>query len=453
MKELIITSLLGISVLALEVVKLRKAILPVILLGLLATIVSCFLDWGMNENPFNNNMLLMDNYALSFIGILSIIAFLWFVVSSESYQGNQSKADLYALVAFSLCGGMILSSYTNMVMLFLGIEILSIPMYVLAASNKTSLLSNEAGFKYFFLGAMASAILLFGIALIYGATGSFDLAEISAAVQNSPNMTYLGAGILMILVGFAFKVSLAPFHLWAPDVYQGSPTMVTALMSTLVKGAAFAAMFRLFHISFMNVTEKYEMIFVVLAMLTLIISNAMAAIQSSVKRMLAYSSISHAGFMIASVMTVGTINAEVLMYYVIVYSISSLVAFTVLYYVSKMQEGAEDYAAFKGLVKRNPILAGALTLALLSMAGIPPLSGFMAKYFIINEVLSSGNVWLAIVMILSSAVAVFYYLKVIVAMFTPIENAGRIVVSDTQKYSMIILSVAMIGLFAVAAFV
>lgn len=453
MKELIITSLLGISILALDIVKLRKAILPVIILGLLGTITSCILDWGHNENPFNNNMLLFDNYALGFITILSAVTLVWFLISTDHFNSNESRTDLYALVAFSFAGAMILAAYTNMVMLFLGIEILSIPMYVLAASNKKELISNESGFKYFFLGALASAILLFGIALIYGATGSFDLPTIANAIGTNGAGTILTAGLLMIIVGFAFKVSIAPFHLWAPDVYQGAPTMVTALMSTLVKGAAFAAMFKLFATAFAPTLEFTQTIFVVMAIITLLASNAMASIQANTKRLLAYSSISHAAFMLSAVMLADTISPSILMYYVLVYSVSSIVTFATLYHISKAQNGAEGFDAFKGLVKRNPVLAGAMTLALLSMAGIPPLSGFMAKYFIIGAVIQADLIWLAVIMILSSAIGIYYYLKIIMAMFTPIENAGRIVITDLQRILFIILSVAMVALFFVAAFV
>lgn len=452
MKELLITSLLGIAVLALDVVKWRKAILPVILLGLAGTVASCIIDWGMNENPFSNNMLLMDNFALGSIVVLSVLAFFWFLISSDYFVNEITRTDLYALVIFSFAGTMVLSAYTNMVMLFLGIEILSIPMYALATSNKRELTSNEAGFKYFFLGSLASAILLFGIALVYGAVGSFDLEAIREHLETSGSGTILTAGILMILVGFFFKVSIAPFHMWTPDVYQGSPTVITALMSTVVKGAGFIAMFRLFQLAIPSALEYTVEIFVTLTALTLIVANVMAVIQTNTKRMLAYSSISHAAFMLGAVMTSDRINPNILLYYILVYGVASLVSFTVLYQVSKIQNGAEGFDAFKGLVRRSPLMAGAMTLALLSMAGIPPLAGFMAKYFVISAVLDAGHVWLVILMILSSAVAVYYYLKFIAAMFTPIDNAGRIILNDVQRLVMVLFSTALVALFFLAAF-
>lgn len=453
MKELLITSLLGIGVLAFDIIKLRKAVLPLLILSLLATIGFSLMDWGMNENPFANNMLMMDNYALSFIILISGIAIFWLLMTIEHFKSNTGRVDLYALVAFSLAGAMILSSYTNMVMLFLGIEILSIPMYVLAASDKRSMLSNEAGFKYFFLGALASAILLFGIALIYGATGSFDLATIGNTLSTNGAGTMFTAGLLMILVGFAFKVSIAPFQFWTPDVYQGAPTVITALMATIVKAAGFAALFRLFGSAFSPAIDFTSNIIAVLAALTLVASNSMAAIQTNTKRLLAYSSISHAGFMFAALIAIHSISASVLMYYILVYSIASLTSFMVLDQVSKIQNGAEGFDAFRGLAKRNPVMAGAMTLALFSMAGIPPLGGFMAKYFVISAMIDAGQIWLVIVMVLTSAIAVYYYLKVIIAMFTPIENAGRIVVDRIQHILFIVFSIALVALFFLAALV
>lgn len=453
MKELLITSLLGIIVLALDILKLRKFVLPAVVLGLLGTLGSCIIDWGMNENPFNNNMLLMDHFALTAIGTLSILGIIWFLISSDYFVNELTRTDLYALVVFSFAGAMVLSAYTNLVMLFLGVEILSIPMYVLATSNKKDVLSNEAGFKYFFMGAFASAIMLFGIALMYGAVGSFDLNAINLHLSSSGSGAIMTAGILMIMIGFFFKVSIAPFHMWTPDVYQGSPTVITALMSSLVKGAAFIAMFRLFYLAVPQSLEFTSTIFAVLIGLTLVIANVMAVIQTNTKRLLAYSSISHAAFMLGAVMTAQTISTNVLIYYVLVYGIASLISFTVLYHVAKIQNGAEGFDAFKGLVKRSPLMAVAMTIALLSMAGIPPLAGFMAKYFIISAVLEAGYMWIVILMILSSAISIYYYLRFIAAMFTPIENAGRIILNDIPRVVMVISTISLIVLFFLAAFV
>jgi NADH-quinone oxidoreductase subunit N len=446
MKELIIISLLGIFVLALDVLQLRKLTLSVIVLGLLGLMTCCALDWNRNEQPFleYGGMLMFDNVALAFTFVFAFIALLWFLLTRDQFSTDAKRSDLYALTLFSLCGAVVMASYNNLVTLFLGIEILSIPLYVLAASDKRNVKSNEAGFKYFFLGSLASAILLFGIALVYGATGSFDLAEITSKGATNSLMTI---GCLMILAGFAFKISSAPFHLWAPDVYQGSPTVFTAFMSTVVKGAAFAAMYKLFAVSFVNFTAAHQNVFLAMIVLTLIWANAVGMRQNNVKRLLAYSSISHAGFMLAFVMLGTASDPKWLIYYVLTYSIASLVAFVVVNYVQSYHLGEEDFEGFKGLVKKSPTLAVAMTLSLLSMAGIPPLSGFMGKYIIIGECMSAGMIGLSIVMILTSVVAVFYYLRIIMAMFTPLENAGRILPERSQLILISVCSILLIAFF------
>ncbi len=451
MKELIIVALLGIAMLAIDILKLRKLTLPVAVLGLLALIGVSVADWGTNQIPFAEygGMLVFDNFALAFTIGFASIALLWLLMTSDTYGNNHNKrTDIYALSLFSLCGAVLMVSYSNLVMLFIGLEILSIPLYALAASDKRNVLSNEAGFKYFFLGSLASAVMLFGIALLYGACGSFDLQVIHEKILA---MSYFGGlittGVVLILVGFAFKISVAPFQMWAPDVYQGSPTVVTAFMATIVKGAAFGGMIRLFGTSLFPLPDYYVTALAWMSALTLIFSNLIALQQANSKRLLAYSSVSHAGFMLGLVMMASTVSPKYLLYYIITYSVASLTAFAVINHVSSIQNGDESIDAFKGLVKRNPLMAGAMTLSLLSMAGIPPLSGFLAKYFVISNLLSGGYIALVIVMILTSAVGAYYYLKIIIAMFTPLENAGRIYVDSLQKGLYIVLSVLMIALF------
>lgn len=451
MKELIIVALLGIAMLAIDILKLRKLALAVGALGLLSLIGVSVADWGTNQVPFAEygGMLLFDNFALAFTIAFAAITLLWLFMTSDTYGTNQHRRiDIYALSFFSLCGAVVMVSYSNLVMLFIGLEILSIPLYALAASNKRDLVSNEAGFKYFFLGSVASAVLLFGIALLYGACGSFDLKVIHEKIMAMHSFGGLiTTGVIMILVGFAFKISVAPFQMWAPDVYQGSPSVVTAFMATIVKGAAFGGMVRLFGTSLFPLPDYYITALAWMSALTLIFSNLVAMKQVNSKRLLAYSSVSHAGFMLGLVMMASSVSSKYLLYYIVTYSIASLTAFAAINHVSSIQNGDESIDAFKGLVKRNPLLAGAMTLSLLSMAGIPPLSGFLAKYFVISNLLAGGYVPLVIVMILTSAVAAYYYLKIIIAMFTPLEHAGRIYVDGMQKVMYIILSILLVALF------
>lgn len=443
MKELLITALLGIGVLAFDILNLRKLVLPLILLAL-AALVGCIVwDWNTTETPFNQMMLIYEKGSLAALGVFSIVLFFWFILSSSYFKLHTGKTDLYALLVFSFCGAGLMAAFGNLAMLFLGVEILSIPVYVLAASKKTDLKSNESGFKYFIMGSVASAILLFGIAFIYGATGSFDLGTIASFYQGEEPVLLFNLGSLFIFIGFLFKISAAPFHIWTPDVYQGAPTWVTAYMSTVVKGAAVVALFKLFEGPFVSFTQAHQNTLVILVIGTLILSNTAALLQKDTKRMLAYSSISHAGFLLA--MLIGQASLQVVLFYILSYSIASLLAFGVL---KEVEITGEE--GIKGLYRRNPALAVAFTLALLSMAGIPPLGGFLAKYYVISQVLGANQITLVVVMIITSAIGAYYYLRSSLHVFENLPNAGRIVLSPLVKWTYVLLT-ALLILLSVAA--
>ncbi len=420
MKGFLIISALGILAMLAEVLKFRKLLLPIIVIGILAAYALNFMEWSQ---PFSisyfENMIKFDQVALAFSGVILVTSFFWFLLAHSNYSNESTMVDHYALVLFAITGGLMLTAFTNMTTLFMGVEIMSIPLYVLAASKKNNINSNEAGFKYLIMGSFASAFLLFGIALIYGATGSFDINEIRTyiSVQQGNIPSFFYAGVVMMLIAMCFKVSAAPFHFWAPDVYQGSPTIITALMSTVVKTAAFAAFMRLFMVGFAGVSEAWTNILVVVVAASLVIANITAAVQTNVKRVLAFSSISHAAFMLmvilANVRSNMSVNA--ILYYSLAYSIGSVTAFGVLNAVTKY--GSETFEAFNGLGKRNPFLAVCMTIAMLSLAGIPITAGFFAKYFVFTAMIGTGYKWLLILAVLTSAVGVYYYFKVIIAMF------------------------------------
>jgi len=426
MKEIILLSGIGIFSMIAEMLNLRKIILPAVILGLAAMVGLCFIDWNQNETVFG--MLNFDHFALAFTGVFCSIALIWLLSTLDHWHHKSNYSDLISLACFAMVGGLILVSYSNLVMLFLGVEILSIPLYVLAGSNKSDTFSNESSFKYFLLGSFASGFLLFGITLLYGSTGSFDLAKIASFIHdNAHNMPQLMTiGVLLVIVGLAFKVSVVPFHFWAPDVYQGAPTPITAFMATIVKTVAFAGFFRLFYICFKQTGSMFADEFWSLSALTFMVANIIAAAQHSVKRMLAYSSISHAGFMLITLMSLNDRSGAVLLYYVGVYSVASIAAFMVLNKVSESHENREGIEIFDGLVKKNPLLAGTMTLSLLSMAGIPPLSGFFAKYFIFTQALQQHHIWLVVLAILGSVISIYYYFRVIIGMFFKNENHNAV---------------------------
>lgn len=452
MKELLLLSGLGILSLIAEILNVRKLIYPLVIIGLFLNIGLCYHDFGNNENIYG--MMVLDKIPLAFSILFSFIAILWFTMAKNYFKDETNLSDHFSLVLFSLVGVFILTSYTHLVMLFLGVEILSIPVYVLAGSDKRNLYSNEAAFKYFLLGAFASGFLLLGITFVYGALGSFSIVQVASSALSSYGISQqlLIVGFLLILFAMAFKMSAVPFHFWAPDVYTGSPTVITAYMSTIVKIGAIAGFYRLFSvvISFYTI---YTGVLLLIAVLTIVVGNVIAASQSNVKRLLAFSSIGHAGFIILGITALSASTPYVTWYYLLAYSLSSIAAFWVLLLVSQKSE-EEDIAIFKGLVKRNPLLAGTMIIALLSMAGIPPLAGFFAKYFILLNVIERGYILIAVIAILASLIGVYYYFKIIIAMFSEAaEDTSAVEVPTFTKLVLLLISAILIVVGVVPDFI
>lgn len=417
MNSVFVLSGLGIFSLLAEIFNIKKFLFPVVILGLIASAALLVLDWNAGSSHYSN-MLTFDNYAVAFSITISIIAALWFLMSKDYFENNTHVTDHFALILFSLVGAVFMVSYSNLAMLFLGIEILSISLYILAGSNFKDIFSNEASFKYFLMGSFATGFLLFGIALVYGVTASFDLnviaREISAGTGDRTSWLY--AGILMLIIGLGFKISAVPFHFWAPDVYEGAPTVVTAFMSTIVKIAAFAGFYRLFSTCFSTVSNQWVDVLQIITILTLLVSNITAVYQHSVKRILAYSSVAHAGYMLMTLVALNNISASAILYYVVAYSVASITAFTVLHNVEVEGENA-IVDSFNGLAKRNPYLAFCMAVALLSLAGIPPLAGFFAKYYIFTVAFQSGYIGLVLLAVVTSLIGIYYYFRIIIAMY------------------------------------
>ncbi|MBA3705810.1 MAG: NADH-quinone oxidoreductase subunit N, partial [Bacteroidetes bacterium] len=446
MKALILLSCLGVISLLAEIFSFKKLLYPLVLLGLIATFIVNALDWNASYTVYFG-MMRYDNYAVAFTAVILIVAFLWFLMSENYFQEETSRTDHFALILFALAGTVIMVSYTNMTMLFLGIEILSIPMYILAGSKKDDVLSNESAFKYLIMGAFATGFLLFGIALIYGSTGSFDLTEIKDFIAfrqgEIPSIFY--AGVLLMLIGLSFKVSAAPFHFWAPDVYQGAPTVITAFMATIVKTAAFAAFLRLFSTCFSEVSETWINIIWIMAALTLLLGNITAVLQLSTKRMLAYSSIAHAGYMLLALLAGNAYSNSAILFYATAYSIGSIATFCVLNIVAS-SKGSDVVDSFNGLGKSNPLLAFVMTVALLSLAGIPPTAGFFAKYYIFTAAFQAGYASLVLIAILASLIGVYYYFRIIIAMYFKESTDAEIAVQVNHKLLLIVVVIAIVAL-------
>jgi len=451
-KELLLLSGLGIGTLLLEIFNLRKLILPVVIVGLLANIGVCIYDYNQPQEVYQ--MLFLDNTALFITAVLSFCTACWFIMNVDLKEDLHTLSDHTSLVLFSLVGAFLISSYVNLFMLFIGVEILSIPLYVLAGSNKKNIYSNEAAYKYLIIGAFISSFLLLGITFLYGATASFDIRQIAISTLNPKlNVQLYLIGVLLIFFSISFKASIAPFHFWAPDVYSGSPTRVTAFMVTIVKVAALAAFLRFFIMALGIVHQIYANIILTFALLSIVFVNLIGTVQKDVKKLMAYSGITHAGFVFLGMSFNAPNLSGVVLYYLAVYAITGIALFWVIVEISK--QGIDDIQGYKGLVKKNPLLAFTLVLSLLSMAGIPPMAGFFAKYLVLVQVITLGKVWIAVIAILASLVSVYYYFKLIITSLQSdeTENYQKIELNILSKITLVVLNLLIIGLGVFANYI
>lgn len=425
MTAIIALSLFGIGNLFLGFWFPRKVLQTLTLFFLAISMGLTAMDWN-HELLWFGNMFRTTNNSINFSLIIQLAAFL--VVSFSKAFGNDDEhthpAEYYAIMLFSVVGAIIMVSYNHMIMLFVGLEILSVAMYVLTGSDKRNLRSNEAAIKYFLMGSFATGILLFGITLVYGATRSFYISNItqiiaSTAPESMPSFLYIG--VLLIAIGLLFKISAAPFHFWTPDVYDGAPTIFTMLMSTVVKTAGFAALFQMMSSVFGGLYSTWVLTIYFISMLTLLIGNITAVYQQSVKRMLAYSSISHAGYMLMTVSANQFSSTSTILYYSLAYTLATVAAFAVLIVVTEYQTGRKEhpryFSSFDGLAKNNPGLAFCFTVSLLSLAGIPMTAGFWGKFFVFTDTFSRNIIYTVILAILMSAVGIYYYFKGIIAVY------------------------------------
>jgi NADH-quinone oxidoreductase subunit N len=363
------------------------------------------------------------------------------MLSDEYLRGTINDGpEIYALYLVAAIGGVVMASANDLIVLFLGLETLSLALYVLASSNRRSSESAESGLKYFVLGSFASAFFLYGIALVYGATGSTNISEMVAALQANVdpfgNDALALAGIALLIVGLGFKVAAVPFHVWAPDVYQGAPSPVTAFMASVGKAAAFAAMLRVLVIALPFYRNDWRPIVWVLALVTLLVGSFLAVVQDNVKRMLAYSSISHAGFILVGVEAAahGAGEADAgpgmpsVVLYLLLYSVLVIGSFAVVTVVSRGSDGNTDLASFTGLARRRPMLALAFTVFLLAQAGVPFTTGFIAKFAVIQAAVEVESYAIAIIAMVAAVVAAFLYLRIMVTMWAadPADDAATL---------------------------
>jgi NADH-quinone oxidoreductase subunit N len=438
MNTLIAITGLGVLCLLFEIFNFRKAIVPITIVGLLAILGITFTEFNTPASYYNN-MIVVSKFSSAFSALFIILTVFLVAMAHDFYEDHQTKiSDFIAIKIFMLAGAVAMVSFGNLAMFFLGIEILSISLYVLAASNRMNIKSNEAGMKYFLMGSFASGIILFGICLIYGAMGTFDVAEITDWSRSAELPIWFPIGIAMVTIGMLFKIAAVPFHFWAPDVYEGSPALVTATMSTLVKVVAVATLYKLLTAMNADISDAFINIIIVISIASMTVGNIMALKQTNVKRMLAFSGISHAGFMLMALLSIST-SAASLLYYATAYSLSGIAAFAVILYVCKNRNN-EDIANFNGLGKNNPLMAAVLTASLLSMAGIPIFAGFFAKLVLFNQTIEAGYLIVVIAAIINSIISVGYYFKLILAMY------GKETNEDAAKTPFVFYAVAVVSI-------
>jgi NADH-quinone oxidoreductase subunit N len=377
-------------------------------------------EWGNHVESFGGSVVL-DNFATFFKMIFLVAAGLAVLISDRYMEREEcNHGELYPLILFAVVGMMLMASGTDLMTIFLGLEVMSVALYVLAGFNRANKKSNEAGLKYFLLGAFSTGFLLYGMALIYGATGTTRLYKIATVIGQmtlpSANLM-LVAGMFLMMTGFAFKIAAAPFHMWTPDVYEGAPTPMTAFMSAGPKAAGFAALMRLFLLALPTLQVEWSQVLWVLAVLTMTVGNITALRQDNIKRVLAYSSIAHAGYALVGFAAGNGTGTAGILFYMLSYAFMNIGAFAIIILVSKKGETNGTVMDFAGLGFKRPLLAVVMTIFLFSLAGMPPTAGFIGKFYLFSGAIQKGYIWLAVIGVLNSAASVYYYLRIMVYMY------------------------------------
>jgi len=387
-------------------------------LGLVIALLLSTSGFGREQALFNG-VYQVDSYG-GFFKILFILAGLLVILSASGYikRFDRRANEFYSFLVFALLGMMVMASAGELITLYIGLELMTISFYILTAYLLNNELSVEAGLKYLILGAISSAVLLFGISLVYAVSGTTVISEIAANIQFQPALV---AGIILMIAGFAFKISLVPFHMWAPDIYQGAPIPVTAFLAVGSKAAAIAAFVRVFMLALPLPQFEWGLVLAVLAAFTIVLGNLVALVQTDIKRLLAYSSIAQAGYILVGMAAGNEYGLKGVLFYAMLYVFSNLGAFAVATAV-EVATGSTSLEAFKALGKRSPMLAAIMTVCLLSLAGIPPLAGFVGKFYLFSGAIGAGYLWLAFVGLIMSMVSVYYYLMVAKAMYIGDNN-------------------------------
>ena len=418
------------------------------IIGLVGAAASAGFLWNRNATSFG--VIVADNFGLFVTITLVVVGLLTVFFSSQVvHQDEMPKGEYYALVLFALVGMIMMATANDLLIIFVSLEILSLAVYVLTGIRRDNPQGSEAAFKYFLLGAFASSFFLYGIAFTFGLSGSTRLDRIGAyiAAQSMTGNPMILLALGLILVGFAFKISAVPFHMWTPDAYEGAPAIVTGFMSTGVKAAAFAAFARVFLSAFEPFSADWKPVLWVLAAATMILGTFVGVAQTNLKRMLAYSSIAHGGYLLLGLIATNPIGKSAILFYLLAYAVTNLAAFGVIALVGSRDRSNDELRDFAGLWHTHPALAALMTVALLSLGGLPPTAGFIGKWYIFSAAVSAGYYGLAIIGVLTSVVSVFFYLRVVVMMYMT-ERDGTPAPAAISAIGIAALAVAIVAIFA-----
>ncbi len=410
---------------------------------------------GVKSTTFDG-MFIADDFS-QFFNLIFVLGAILTIFTSIDYlkKKENSHGEFYPLILFSTYGMMVMASTSNLLVMFLGLEIMSIALYVLAGFARSELRSTEASIKYFLLGAFATGFTVFGIAFIYGTTGSFEAMDVINHFRQGGGIdTFLLIGAALLIVGLGFKVALVPFHMWAPDAYEGAPAPVTGFMSAGPKAAAFAALLRIFSLGFHDLQPVLEPLFWTLAVLTMTVGNIMAIRQNNIKRMLAYSSIAHAGYIMIALVVGTPESTSAAALYLLCYAVTNLGAFMIISQVdsTKPHDEVTSIDDYNGLGKSKPFLAILLTIFLISLAGFPPTAGFMGKFVLFKSAVVDGHYAIVVIAVMNSLVSVYYYLRIVVKMFMADSDQRPLAVPAVPIFLVIALLIAVIAVFAIGIY-
>ncbi len=404
--------------------------LALLLITAVAVIGASWAAQSLTLSAAFSQMFALDAFSI-FFKLLFIVVIAMVTLLSDDFlrESRYSTWEYYSLLGFALCGMMFMASGMNLISIWVGLELMSLSSYILAGYYKNEEKSTEAAMKYFILGAVSSAILLYGISLIYGVCGSLNLLDIAKAMSTLISNDALMFGIMLLGAGLCFKVGAAPFHVWTPDVYVGAPTPITAFLSTASKAAAFAIFARIFYVALHDFHLDWSNVLATVAALSMIVGNLAAITQSNIKRLLAYSSIGHAGYVLLGIIAMSAIGIRGILVYTLVYVFATLGIWATVLMMRRHEYGGEEIDDFEGLSRRAPFWAFAMVIFLLSLGGIPPTAGFIGKYYLFAAAIQAGYGWLAIIAVLMSAVSIFYYFKIVVAMYLREGREAEVVMS------------------------